>query len=134
MFGLPIGPRGTSAIARVVMNALDALFLEVLERLDIKLKLRLRYIDDLRTVLTRIMAGVTIKDGKLVIDEDLEEILASDYGRARAVNTRQEELSEDKVEDELAVISTKLIPTFADSASELESGTLTISWSSGSRT
>ena len=67
--GLPIGPRGTSAIARVVMNTLDALFLEVLEKLDIHLKLKLRYIDDLRTILLRILAGVTIRDGKLVIDK-----------------------------------------------------------------
>ena len=42
--GLPIGPRGTSAIARVTMNALDALFLEVLEKLEIELKLKINFL------------------------------------------------------------------------------------------
>ena len=54
--GLPIGPRGTSAIARVTMNSLDALFLELLEKLDLETKLRLRYIDDLRIAMCRILA------------------------------------------------------------------------------
>ena len=36
--------------------------------------LKLRYIDDLRIILRKILAGVTIRDGKLVVDRELEEL------------------------------------------------------------
>ena len=56
--GLPIGPRGTSAVARVTMNFLDALFISKLKELNIETLLKLRYIDDLRVIMRRILAGV----------------------------------------------------------------------------
>ena len=43
--GLPIGPRATSCIARIVMNALDEMVENKLEKLNIELDLFIRYMD-----------------------------------------------------------------------------------------
>ena len=71
--GLPIGPRATSSIARIVMNEVDQLVGEILEKLDIETELRVRYMDDIRTILRGMVCGATIVGGKLVIDKDLKE-------------------------------------------------------------
>ena len=65
-------------MARVIMNIFDALFIGKLEELKIETLLKLRYIDDLRVVLRRILAGVTLRGGGLVVDKELEEMEKDD--------------------------------------------------------
>ena len=69
--GLPIGPRATSGIARIVMNDLDELVGEALEKLRIELDLHIRYMDDIRMLLRRIIAGTVLVDGRLKIDPEV---------------------------------------------------------------
>ena len=47
--GLPIGPRATSAIAKVVMNMFDRRFRLSMDTLRLGMKLYVRYIDSLIT-------------------------------------------------------------------------------------
>ena len=61
--GLPIGPRATSAIARVVMNKLDKGLCNRLEELQSVTEMIVRYIDNIR-ILRRLVAVVVIgKEG-----------------------------------------------------------------------
>ena len=69
LVGLPIGPRATSAIARIVMNCLDAMFLKKMEAWQLEMVLKMRYIDDVRIAMARIMAGVRVVGSNLVVDE-----------------------------------------------------------------
>ena len=52
--GQPIGPRATSAIARVVMNCLDAMFLKKMEGWNLEMVLKMRYIDDVNVIIRSI--------------------------------------------------------------------------------
>lgn len=49
--GLPIGPRATSGIARIVMNESDEMVGKELERLMIEYDIHIRYMDDIRMLL-----------------------------------------------------------------------------------
>ena len=70
--GLPIGPRGTSAVARVTMNFLDRKFKLRLEVLRIETRLLVRYVDDVRVVLEGLRKGAMIAGDMVVIDPDQE--------------------------------------------------------------
>ena len=69
--GLPIGPRATSGIARIVMNELDEMVGKELERLMIELDIHIIYMDDIRMLLKRMIAGTILVDGKLLIDPEV---------------------------------------------------------------
>ena len=68
--GMPIGPRGTSGVSRVVMNYFDRELIRSLSILRIEYDLLMRYIDDIRSVLRRIRCGTVIRNNCLEIDED----------------------------------------------------------------
>ena len=68
--GLPIGPRATSAIARIVMNKQDELMFKELARLGVRTELVVRYVDDVRQILEALAAGTVIRDGHLTIDDE----------------------------------------------------------------
>ena len=55
--GLPIGPRLTCAIARIVMNKFDSMMTKRLLELQLKIKLFIRYMDDIRKFLRAIKSG-----------------------------------------------------------------------------
>ena len=57
MAGGPIGLRATGAIARVVMNAWDAKWLEKMNQINVKVKKGCRYVDDIREFLNAIRKG-----------------------------------------------------------------------------
>ena len=63
--GLPIGPRLTCALARIVMNKFDSMMTKRLLELQLKIKLFIRYMDDVRKFLRAIKSGTIYKDGKL---------------------------------------------------------------------
>ena len=67
---MPIGPRGTSAIAKITMNILDRKFKLRLEVLKIETKLLIRYIDDVRVILERIRLGSVIRGDRVEIDQE----------------------------------------------------------------
>ena len=63
--GLPIGPRLTCAIARIVMSKFDSMMTKRLSELRLKVNLLIRYMDDIRKLLQAIKSGTVYKDGKL---------------------------------------------------------------------
>ena len=68
--GLPIGPRATSGIARIVMNHFDRKLLARLRVLRLETRLLVRYIDDVRSVMERIVPGTVIRGDRLEICQD----------------------------------------------------------------
>ena len=70
--GLPIGPRATSAIARIVMNSLDRMVGEFLDKIEIETDIHVRYIDGIRFLLRMILPGTVLENGKLAHDEVVE--------------------------------------------------------------
>ena len=74
LVGLPIGPRATSAIARVVMNYFDMLLSRSLARLRIEILILARYVDDIRALLERIRRGMVLKNGSLVYVQEQKEL------------------------------------------------------------
>ena len=84
--GLPIGPRATSAIAKVVMNMFDRKFRLSMDTLRLGMKLYFRYIDDIRSI----KLGAKFANGKLEIDqeqkeEDLREKNPEEVATARVI-------------------------------------------------
>ena len=79
--GLPIGPRATSAIARIVMNWFDEKIGSRLKKFDLVTDLHIRYIDDIKVITSKL----TIIDEKLEIDNEKagEDMKSKDPG-ARA--------------------------------------------------
>ena len=73
MAGGPIGLRATGAIARVVMNAWDAKWLEKMEQINIKVKRGCRYVDDIRAFLKAIRKGWRWSEGTLCYYKAWEE-------------------------------------------------------------
>ena len=55
--GFPIGPRGTSGIARVVMNCFNRDGI----RWGISMDLHIRYIDDVRVMMREMLLGARIR-------------------------------------------------------------------------
>ena len=68
--GMPIGPRATSAVSRVVMNFFDKKFFRSLRTLKIETELLIRYIDDIRFILRKLMMGTVVRNNALEIDEE----------------------------------------------------------------
>ena len=64
------------------MNKIDCLLMEKLEKLDVELDLLIRYIDDVRIMMRRILNGYKVVDDTLVMDEVLrqEDEAADDDG------------------------------------------------------
>ena len=63
--GGPIGLRGTCAVARLVMQLWDRMWLKRIEVLGIRVWLLMRYVDDARAALPPIRAGWRWQDGSL---------------------------------------------------------------------
>ena len=68
--GLPIGPRATSAIAKVVMNMFDRRFRLSMDTLRLGMKLYVIYIDDIRIAMRSIKLGAKVVNGTLEIDQE----------------------------------------------------------------
>ena len=67
--GGPIGLRSTCAVARVVMNAWDAKWMEVVKENKLEIKRRNRYMDDIRVMLLAIKQGWRWFMGRLCFTE-----------------------------------------------------------------
>ena len=73
--GLPIGPRGTSAVARTVMNMLDRKFKALMSNWRLEMTLLIRFIDDVRAMLKGLKCGLTVgRNGRLMICEEKKRI------------------------------------------------------------
>ena len=71
--GGPIGLRATCAVARVIMNAWDTKWLEILTDNNIELLTGVRYMDDLRNFLMSIREGWRWWDGGLCWSEEWKQ-------------------------------------------------------------
>ena len=63
--GLPIGPRATCAIARIVMSTFDYNMTGRMEELGLKTALKTRYMDDIRKIMSAIRRGTVYRNSKL---------------------------------------------------------------------
>ena len=73
LVGLPIGPRATSGIARIVMNKFDREVTMTLNQAGVEVDLNNRYIDDIRKLLRKMIPGATLVNGRVVVDKLKEE-------------------------------------------------------------
>ena len=68
--GGPIGLRSTCAVARVVMNKWDSLWLEKMKENNVRIRRKNRYMDDIRSFLNRLKAGWRWHCGSLCFTEE----------------------------------------------------------------
>ena len=71
--GGPIGIRATCAVARVVMNMWDTMWLERMTFNNISVITGVRYMDDIGAFLHAIKAGWRMWEGKLCFSEEWQE-------------------------------------------------------------